>query len=43
MTDHPYCLGHNEEIEWTVKSWLRDQQVLQYNAVNDLWAEIDTL
>jgi len=43
MTGHPYCLGHGETEEWTVKAWLRDQYILQYNAVNDLWAEIDTL
>ena len=43
MTGHPYCLGHQEAKEWMVKSWLKDQKVLQYNAVNDLWAEIDTL
>jgi Fe-S-cluster containining protein len=43
MTKHPYCLGHNEDREWTVKSWLRDQHLLEYNAVNDRWAEIDTL
>lgn len=43
MTDHSYCLGHDETNEWTVKTWLKDQKVLQYNAVNDLWAEVDTL
>jgi Fe-S-cluster containining protein len=43
MTSHPYCLGHNEETEWTVKNWLRDQQVHEFNAINDLWAEVDTL
>lgn len=43
MTDHPYCLGHQEPMTWTVKTWLKDQKVQQYNAVNDLWAEIDTL
>ena len=43
MTNHPYCFGHREKKEWTVKTWLRDQKVQQYNAVNDLWAEIDTL
>ena len=42
-THHPYCLGHREAKEWTVKAWLKDQKVHQYNAVNDLWAEIDTL
>jgi len=43
MTDHSYCLGHQEVKEWTVKAWLRDQKVQQYNAINDRWAEIDTL
>jgi len=43
MTNHPYCLGHQETKEWTVKTWLKDQKVQHYNGVNDLWAEIDTL
>ncbi|MFZ5776139.1 MAG: YkgJ family cysteine cluster protein [Thermodesulfobacteriota bacterium] len=43
MTNHDYCLGHHESREWTVKEWLRDQQLLYYNAMDDLWAEMDTL
>ena len=43
MTNHSYCLGHHEEKEWTVKTWLKDQKVQQFNSVNDLWAEVDTL
>ncbi|MGW8160946.1 MAG: YkgJ family cysteine cluster protein [Desulfobulbales bacterium] len=43
MTKHAYCLGHDESLEWTVKSWIRDQKIQSYNAANDLWAEIDTL
>ena len=43
MTRHPYCLGHDETTAWTVQAWLKDQKIQQYNAVNDLWAEIDTL
>ena len=43
MTDHAYCKGHGEESTWTVNEWLRDQRLLDYNAINDLWAEIDTL
>ena len=43
MTNHAYCLGHAESLEWTVKSWIRDQKIQSYNAANDLWAEIDTL
>ena len=26
-----------------MKTWLKDQKIQQYNAINDLWAEIDTL
>ncbi|MBW2467163.1 MAG: YkgJ family cysteine cluster protein [Deltaproteobacteria bacterium] len=43
MTNHSYCLGHQETKEWTVKTWLKDQKIQHYNAINDLWAEIDTL
>jgi hypothetical protein len=43
MTNHSYCLGHQEEKEWTVKTWLKNQKVQHYNAVNDFWAGIDTL
>lgn len=43
MTSHSYCLGHREEKEWTVKIWIKDQRLQHYNAVNDLWAEVDTL
>ena len=43
LTRHPYCHGHEEEREWTVKEWLRDQQLLDYNLMDDLWAEMDTL
>ena len=43
LTSHQYCLGHLEKTLWTVKTWLKDQKIQQYNAINDLWAEIDTL
>ncbi len=43
MTHHPYCLGHQQTEEWTVKTWQKDQKIQHYNAINDLWAEIDTL
>jgi len=43
LTSHSYCKGHGEDKEWTVKEWLRDQQLLYYNAMDDLWAEMDTL
>lgn len=43
MTNHPYCQGHAEERSWTVKEWLRDQRLLYYNKMNDLWAPVDAL
>jgi Fe-S-cluster containining protein len=43
LTDHSYCLGHHETNELTVRDWLRDQQLLYYNAMDNLWAEMDTL
>lgn len=43
LTSHPYCRGHQEEREWKVRDWLRDQQLAYYNLMDDLWAEMDTL
>ncbi len=43
LTDHPYCLGHQENCEWTVSSWVRNQRLVEYNVMNELWAEIDTV
>ncbi|RJQ66335.1 MAG: YkgJ family cysteine cluster protein [Desulfobacteraceae bacterium] len=40
---HSYCHGHDQEKEWTVKEWLRDQRLLSYNMMNELWTEVDTL
>lgn len=43
LTDHPYCLGHREKKKHTVKSWIRNQRLLEYNSMNELWVELDTL
>jgi uncharacterized protein len=43
MTSHSYCLGHHENMNFSVKSWLRNQQLYEHNTMNDLWAEIDTI
>ena len=40
---HDYCLGHLEQTEWTVKDWVRNQQLLYHNVMADLWTEMDTL
>lgn len=42
LTSHSYCKGHQEERQWAVKEWLRDQQLMYHNAMDDLWAEMDT-
>lgn len=43
LTDHSYCLGHGEDKHFTVKEWIRNQRIHEYNLMNDLWAEVDTL
>ncbi len=43
LTNHPYCKGHQEQESWTTRDWLRNQGLLYYNLMDDLWAEIDTL
>ena len=41
LTNHPYCKGHAEDHQFTVRQWERDQHLHEYNLVNDLWAEVD--
>lgn len=43
MTNHSYCHGHKEDKRFTVSSWIRNQQLITYNTMNGLWAEMDTL
>ncbi len=43
LTNHDYCLGHQEDQEFTVVEWVRNQNVNQFNMMNDLWGEVDTL
>lgn len=43
MTRHEYCLGHQENLRFTVQSWIRNQRLFDCNTMNGLWAEIDTL
>lgn len=43
LTNHAYCLGHNEAKKFQVKSWIRNQRVAEHNVFNDYWAELDTL
>jgi len=43
MTNHEYCHGHQEGKTFTVKKWIRNQRLDDYNLMNDLWAEVDTV
>jgi uncharacterized protein len=43
MTNNDYCHGHQENKEFTIKEWTRDQRLNEYNMMNDLWTEIDTV
>jgi len=43
LTNHPYCLGHHEDKRQTVRSWIRNQKLIDYNVMNALWTEIDTV
>ncbi len=43
LVRHPYCHGHQETKQYTVREWERDQQLAEYNLFNDRWAEVDAL
>ncbi|RLI78751.1 YkgJ family cysteine cluster protein [Archaeoglobales archaeon] len=35
-----HCKGFDEDKEWTVEDWLEDQEVNEYNRMNDLFMEL---
>jgi hypothetical protein len=43
LVKHSYCLGHREKNTYTVREWIRDQRLHDYNLMNELWTEIDTI
>lgn len=43
MTDHNYCLGHQESKKFTVKNWIRNQRLDDFNTMNAIWSELDTI
>jgi hypothetical protein len=43
LVKHSYCMGHREEKTYTVREWIRDQRLHDYNVLNELWTEIDTI
>lgn len=43
LTNHDYCMGHKEKKEFTVSTWIRNQKLIEFNAMNSYWAELDTI
>lgn len=43
LVKHPYCLGHREQNSYSVRQWIRDQRLHEYNVMNELWTEVDTV
>jgi uncharacterized protein len=43
LTNHSYCLGHGKGRDFSVKEWIRNQKIDDFNLMNDLWAEIDSI
>jgi uncharacterized protein len=41
MTHHPYCKGHDEQRNYSIIQWERDQILHECNQYNDVWAELD--
>ena len=37
-----HCLGFQEEKEWTIEEWIKNEGVDEYNTMNDQWLEIIT-
>jgi len=36
----PHCLGYQEDKEWTIESWRKDQEVDVYDELNREWKEV---
>ena len=38
-----FCLGPDEDAEWTIESWAKDQEAVTYNKMTARWAQIRQL
>lgn len=43
LVRHDYCKGHEETELVTARKYVRSQQLEQFNIMNELWAEMDTI
>ncbi len=41
LTRHPWCKGHEESHQYTLRQWEREQELYDWNLYNDYWAELD--
>ncbi len=41
LVEHSYCRGHQEDKEYKIEEWEREQGLHEYNLLNDAWAELD--
>ena len=42
IVDEDHCLGFQEDKEWTIEEWLKNEGLYEYNVMNDQWLEIIT-
>lgn len=40
LVKEPHCLGHGLGREWTVREWIEDQGIPEYDEVNAGWVEL---
>lgn len=40
LVKEAHCQGFNEQREWTVEEWIEDQELAEYNTMNDLFLDI---
>lgn len=43
ILDSNFCKGFNEDVEWTLEDWMRDQGLHRYDEVEKLFKEIPLL
>jgi Fe-S-cluster containining protein len=43
LSRHAYCLGHEQEQQWTVRDWILDQKMESYHEMNSHWVTVDTI
>ncbi len=40
LVQEPHCLGFNEKSQWTTDTWLQDQELVEYNRMNDRYMHL---